>query len=233
MKKLTTYLMLPMLLFVCMSCSKDEPIETVNQDEFLKYKDITEFILNQNANSANDLKRGDNNGNGVFFVSAFSDAFPGTTWAFGIPGTNSVVYIDDPSDGRDRAIVMSDTEMMLNWNIQDPRLFVVDFNDGLVKYSNWCDENKKGLYQIRGKVGYTPYDLDGDGEYDIYAYNFNPANNDKNGVLHIKAEMNDSQVSDPFIYPQQGNCRTATEDVKMNYLSRSANGVLTTEVTFR
>ena len=86
---------------------------------------------------------------------------------------------------------------------------------------------------MRGKVGYTPYDLDGDGEYDIYAYNFNPANNDKNGILHIKATMDNSQIADPYTYPQLGNCRTATEEVKMDYLYRVANNEVKHEVTFR
>ena len=43
MKNLMYILLLS--LFVCMSCSKEEPIESMNQDELSNYMEITEFII--------------------------------------------------------------------------------------------------------------------------------------------------------------------------------------------
>jgi hypothetical protein len=228
MKKLIYLLTLS--LFVCMSCST-EGTEIMEQDDLSKYKEVNDFFKAQQSNPANELHRGGNNGNGVYFVPFISEAIEEWTLAWLVPNTSLVMYLEYPQNGEDRLLIFSGEEMMLNWTSQEPRLFMVDLNDGIVKYSNWCDENKTGFYHINGKSTWYPVDLDGDGETDIYGWN--ETTTGKNFNWRVKTTLTDSQISDTWVYPVQGVCRTATEEVAFDFKGQSRNGIDTESATFR
>jgi hypothetical protein len=228
MKKLIYLLTLSLL--VCMSCSTEET-EIMDQEDLSKFKEVNDFFKAQQANSANELHRGGNNGNGVYFVPFISDAFEEWTLAWPVPNTSLVMYLEYPQNGEDRLLIYSGEEMMLNWTSQEPRVFMVDLNDGIVKYSNWCDENKTGFFHINGKSTWYPIDLDGDGETDIYGWNLGTLG--KNFNMKVKTTVTDSQITDTWIYPVQGDCRTATEELEFTYKSNVSNGAFTETATFR
>lgn len=226
------------LLFIYMSCnvdeqidSNDEQIESVNQDDMPNYKQIAQYIIGvEDQTSSKSLNKENNNGNGVYFVPFISNDKTNWTLAWLVPNTSLVMYVEYPQNGNDRLLIFSGEEMMVNWSTQEPRLFMVDLADGIVKYSNWCDENKLGFYHFNGKSTWYPIDINGDGETDIYGWNASTL--DKNFNIVLKTTLTDSQISDTWIYPVQGECRSATENVEFNYHSQSRNGAFTETATF-
>lgn len=228
MKKLIYLLSLSLL--VCMSCSKEET-EIMIQEDLSKFKEVNDFFKSQQNNSGNKLKKGSNSGNGVYLVPFISDTFEEWTLAYLVPNTSLVMYLEYPQNGEDRLLIFSGEEMMVNWTSEEPRVFMVDYNDGIVKYSNWCDENKTGFYHMNGKSTWYPVDIDGDGETDIYSWN--PTTLGKNFNWRVKTTVTDSQLSNTWVYPVQGDCRTATEEVAFNFVGQIKNGIYTESASFR
>lgn len=227
MKKLIKYIMVMALLFI--GCQKDD-IGSANQEELtgIDFKEITEFILDQQGNLNS---KGLNNGNGIYFVPFISNATENWTLVQQVPNTSLLSFLEYPQEGEDRLIIFSGDEMMVNWTTQEPRLFMTDLNDGIVKYSNWCDENKTGFYHINGKSTWFPVDLNGDGETDIYGWDTTTL--DKNFNMKVKTTLTDSQISDTWVFPVQGDCRAATEEVEFSYQAKLSNGTFTESATFK
>jgi hypothetical protein len=228
MKKLIYLLILSLL--VCMSCSQEET-EIMSQEDLSKYEGIIEFFKDQQGNPTNEFNRGGNKGNGVYFVPFISGAIEEFTLSFIIPNTNLLAILEYPQNGEDRLLIFSGEEMMINWTSQEPRLFIVDLNNGIVKYSNWCDENKTGFFHMNGKSTWYPFDIDGDGETDIYGWN--EATLGKNFNIRIKTTLTDSQLSYNWEYPVQGDCRIATEEVTLYFNGQLKNGIYTESATLR
>lgn len=228
MKKLI-YL-LTLCLLVCMSCSKEET-EIIGQEDLSKYEEIITFFKERHDNPTNEFNRGGNNSNGVYFVPFISGAIEGATIEFIIPNTSLLAILEYPQNGEDRFMIFSEEEMMINWSSQEPRLFMVDLNDGIVKYSNWCDDNKTGFFHMNGKSTWFPIDIDGDGETDIYGWDENTLG--KNFNWRVKTTLTDSQISDTWVYPVQGDCITATEEVGFDFHGQIKNGIYTESATFR
>ncbi|MGB5420105.1 hypothetical protein [Algibacter sp.] len=246
MKKQTIYLMLLAVLFVAVSCSKDEPIESVEQtilpDEILKSEVINayafnkinafDFIKSQPLNSTLNKKSGDKDAK-PFWTSVYSNFFNEqgyVTSQIFIEGTPLLMIWDYPINGEDRIHVMGDYGKHV-WNIKQPKVFIVDFSTGvgLVKYSNWCEENRTGFFKqsISGLI--DKIDLDGDGEIDIWPIDsFHP---ESNGFGHIKTTLTDAQNSLPNEYPVQGeNCRESTTEINFDVKGFIKNGVITLKV---
>jgi len=224
------------IVALCMfGCSEsDDKLQSESEvaNEVPDFKLINEFVKGKvDQMSSKGSSKDDNNGNGVYFVPFISNAFPHEMLAWPVPDTSLVMYLEYPQDGNDRLLIFSGEEMMINWTSQEPRLFIVDLADGIVKYSNWCDENKTGFYHINGKSTWFPVDIDGDGETDIYGWNLNTL--DKNFNLKLKTTLTDSQISDTWVWPVQGDCRIATEEVKFSYKSSLSNGIFTESATFK
>ena len=233
MKTTKIYVML-LALIVCVSCSEDEQIENLNQDaqSALSFEQISDFIIERgNQTSKNSLNKGESNGNGVYFVPFISNSRTEWMLFWDLPDSNLFMVLEYPQDGEDRLLIFNEEEMMINWTVEGPRIFITDYDDGIVKYSNWCDENKTGFYHINGKSTYNPIDINGDGEIDIYGWN--PGTLGKNFNMKVKTTMTDSQITGSWEWPVQGNCKEATEEVEFNYVGKLSNGKYTQSATFK
>jgi len=234
MKNLIKYLMVFALLFT--ACQKED-IESVSQEEqsALDFKIIKEFMNGEKAKTARArLSKGDNNGNGVYFVSAITSVTNNHGFFYEIPGTEYWMALDSPSDGRDRAIILDDNNMRLNWNIRNPKLFLYNINTGITKYTaNYCDEDNTGLFHLNAVVAYTPIDINNDGVYDVYLYLLISEDNGKNGILTVKATLTDALTSDPWYFPNPEDCGTATEEIEFSYIIKAHNGEFKINATFK
>jgi len=226
MKNLIKYLMALSLLFVCMSCSKEEPIEGITQDEIVR-TDMSKFLnyLKEIHTSDSSVQKrgGENNRNEPYFVSVYSDYFDDYMIyaAFWIPGTSMSIYSLYPTDGEDRALVNGEW-IMESWNLSGPRTFIVDFNDGLIKYSNWCDDVQegRGLQRARGKL--IELDFDGDGLTDVWR--LDPYDEESDFTGFIKTTLTDAQIQEPYYFPILGECKELTTRVDLNVKIHIKNG---------
>lgn len=233
-KFLKLALFLVILFTLGCTSSDDEPqIQGLDQNNNspMEFSKIMDYIKNNDNSDNGALNKGENNGNGVYFVPFISGAFTEWTLTWDVPNTNLVMLLEYPQDGNDRLLIFSGEEMMINWTSQEPRIFITDYADGKVKYSNWCDENKTGFYHINGKSTWSPVDIDGDGKTDIYAWNLSTLG--KNFNMKVKTTLTDSQISDTWVWPVQGECREATEKVEFTYKGSLSNGRFTESATFK
>ena len=132
-------------------------------------------------------------------------------------------------NGEDRIHVMGDYGKYV-WNIKQPRVFIVDFSTGvgLVKYSNWCEGNRSGFFKLNQSGLVSQYDVDEDGQIDIWEIDsFHP---ESNGLGHLKTTLTDAQNSLPNVYPTQGDCREATTEINFDVKGFIKNGVITFKV---
>lgn len=222
MKKLIYLLSLSLL--VCMSCSKDGlqvENEVANEMYLPDYQNtidrIQMEIAKSNENGAQSRSSGENenNGNGVKIVAFYSN---GGFWTAQFPvfdkdgNLTHFFEIAFPQNGEDRALVFNDTEMMVNFTSHDPQMYLVDLRDGQV-YSNWCEEDRSGIYTARGKTGYASLP----GNPDVYWWGPNsPTTGDDNYIFHIKATLS----------PIFGSlCDTdLTESIDFSYTFQGQNG---------
>jgi len=181
--------------------------------------------LNDNA-----LFKSENNGNGVKFVAFYSD----DDWWF----ADFPIYDKDgnltqwltilfPQDGVDRALVFNETDMMVNFTSHDPRMIIWDPDSGDVLYSNFCKEDRSGLYKGRGKTGYI------NPEWAPKAYFWGPwapVEGSDNYIFNIKAT----------IYPASGKILTSwcsdspiSESVDIHYTLNGQNGKMKQTFTMR
>ena len=127
------------IMALCMfGCSEsDDKLQSESEfaNEMSNSKLIAKYIKGEEDQmSGKELSNGDNNGNGVYFVPFISNAREYWTLAWPVPNTSLVMYVEYPQDGNDRLLMFSGEEMMINWTSQEPRLFIVDLADGIVKY---------------------------------------------------------------------------------------------------
>jgi hypothetical protein len=219
MKKLIYLLTLS--LFVCLSCSKDEPIEIVNQDEMsaLEFERVPFMIQAENAKlNDNSLRKSENNGNGVYIVPFYSDD---GRWYAEFPiydqdqNLTHAIIIDFPPNGEDRALVFSETEMMVNFTSHGPRILIYEFGVGYTYYNYCYEDNRDGIYKGRGKTEYIPVDRDGDGNIDFYYWGpYAGTTADKNYIFHFKSTLTSTSAE----------CGDSTIDFSYTY--QSANGKL-------
>ena len=227
MKKLIYLLTLS--LFVCLSCSKDEPIESVEQIETSTMKS-PEFLIDQfkSSNSAKSSpNKGGNNENGVQFVSVYSDFFPDYRIyaSFGIPNTDMQVWALYPTNGEDEAKVNGDW-IMGNWTLREPRVYILDWSleTPSVIYSNWCEEEKAGYFHQSSRGKLETHDYDGDGQIDVWRLDPNHEDSDFQG--QGRTVLTDGQVYDNWPYwPTLGNCKEATTEVELSWNIHIKNGI--------
>ena len=232
MKKLVTCL-LTLIIIGCSPSNDELQIEAqfgneMSQIDFEKIYNVIDFeraIEEKNSINSKPSSENGNNGNGVFFVPFYSNYLGGNIWyaVLQIPETSLFIFIDFPQDGDDRAIVFSEDEMMVNFTSQGPRMFIRDAAQGWkVVYSNWCDENKTGLYKIRGRTTYIPVDQNNDGVVDFYWWGPNAQGTelDKNFLIHIKSALTNSHSWSPE------GCIEPTENVDLSYTIQAQNGRL-------
>ena len=124
-----------------------------------------------------------------------------------------VIIIDFPPNGEDRALVFSETQMMVNFTSHDPQMYLVDLGTGQA-YSNWCEVDRSGLYKGRGN---TEYAIKPDNP-NVYWWGPNaPVTGDDNYIFHMKATL----------YRNFANhfCATdLTESVDFSYTYQGQNG---------
>ncbi len=214
-------------LFIFGCTESDEDIEMQNvQNENIQIEGVQEFrdvvleSLYSNDGSLNKIN-GDKK-NKPFRTFEYSNYYTEQGEITGsalIPGTSLLIIWDYPIE-KDRMTVNGDIGH-INWNIREPRVFVVDFADGLVKYSNWCEDKRAGFFKetLSGKVQFINVDKDGrwiegdgnDGPYDVYR--IQPGLEDSFYYSHIRTVLTDAQNSEPRQYPEQGDCKVATREV--------------------
>ena len=178
---------------------------------------VFDIIENTKLND-NAFGKSDNNGNGVYIVPFYSDD---GRWRAFFPITDTrYMVLEFPQNGEDRALVFSETEMMVNFTSHDPRLYIVDLVEEAIIYDNWCDPDSSGLYKARIITTYIPVDRDGDGVIDFYWWGPNAPGTvmDKNGIFHVKATLT------------AGPCNVDGEPVAFSYTIQAKNGrqVITT-----
>ena len=227
MKNLITCLF-ALIIFGCTS-SDDElqfqnDLQTgITESEFNRIIDIInseDSKLNDNSLNKGDTNKEPNEGdNGVYFVPIYSNNVYNGIWyiVWAIPNSDLEVIVDFPQNGDDRAIVFSENEFMANYTIQGPRVFIWDKANAEVKYSNFCDDNKTGIYSMRTKAEYLPIDQDGDGVTDIYLWGQRWQSTDKNGRMHVRTTLTDA-------HSFRGDCPMPTEEVDFSFVLQTHNG---------
>jgi len=215
-----------LVLLACASSENDfysESLSTIEQPVpfTMKFHDLIQQVtvkLNDNA-----LFKNENNGNGIKIVAFYlDDGF----WLADFPiynkrgETTQILTIAFPQDGVDRALLFSETDMMVNFTSQDPRLFIWDTATKAVVYSNWCEEDRSGFYKGRGKTGYVNPDWTPKA---FFWGPFAPVQGDDNYIFNIKATL----------YPASGKieehgmvCKYSplSESVAISYTFQGQNG---------
>ena len=241
MKKQTIYLMLLAVLFVAVSCSKDAPIESVEQtilpDGILEFEPNNAYYFNNafDFNKSHPLnntlnKKGGDKATKPYWTAVYSNIFNEQGQAFfeiPIIGTNLIIIYDYPINGEDRIHVKGDYGNYV-WNIKQPRVFIVDTATGLVKYSNWCEDNRTGFFKMNLRGLVDQYDVDGDGQTSVWQ--IEPFHPESNGLLHIKTTLTDAQNSEPEDYPVQDDCRASTMDINFDVMANVKNGTISLKV---
>ena len=235
MKKLI-YL-LAFSLFVCLSCSKDEPIENVEQSilqediSVIENSTFFDFIMTSN-NSDNNVtyKNSEDKRTKPYWSAEYSNFFNEQgriTARFRIPDTDLLIIYDYPINGEDR-IHINGEYGHITWNIKEPKVFAVDLSTGLVIYSNWCEENRTGFFQetFSGKV--FEQDLSGDGEIDVWQLRACHEGSKVN--VHIKTTLTDSQISRPWEWPNQGECKETTTEIDFDFQLKVKNNIYRAKV---
>jgi len=216
-----------LFIFGCTSSDDNFDSESLSANEMSApdYQKIYDMGYLGNAKLNDDnLFKGGNNGNGVISVAFYSNA--GLWWAeFPIYNKGGdlthLLIVDFPQNGEDRALVFSETEMMVNFNSHGPRMFLVELGVGIT-HSNHCDEDRNGIYKGRVKTTYNGYDLSepSDGIIDLYHWGPNAEGTvmDKNFIFHIKSTLTDAHSFNPNF------CPDPTESIEFSYTFQSANG---------
>lgn len=215
-----------LILSTCASSDNDFPSESLSKIKqpapfTMKFHDLIQQVtikLNENA-----LFKNENNGNGVKIVAFYSDD---GFWLADFPiynkrgETTQILTIAFPQDGVDKALVFSETDMMVHFTSHDPRLYIWDTETSAVVYSNWCEEDRSGLYNGRGKTGYVNPNWE---QKAFFWGPFAPLEGDDNYIFNIKATL----------YPVSGKiyepgvvCKYSplSESVAISYTFQGQNG---------
>ncbi len=228
--KLTLFIA-ALFIFGCTSSDDGFPSESSSENE-MSTPDLEKFydmiVLGNTKLNDDTLFKGENNGNGVEIVAFYSnDGF--WTASFPIMDKGGILthwcVIVFPQNGEDRALVFSETEMMVNFNSHDARMFIITSDWEQVVYSNWGEEDVSGLYKGRGKTGYVHP------EWAPNAYYwgpFAPVIGDDNYIFHIKSTL----------YPTNGggnpwNYSSESETVEFSYTLNGQNGKMKQTSTIR
>jgi len=218
-----------LFIFGCTSSDDDFDSESssANETSQLEYERVPFMVQSENAKlNDNSLRKSENknNGNGVYIVPFYSDN-PGWFAEFPIEDQDGklthVLVIDFPLNGEDRALVFSETEMMVNFNSQGPVMYIYELGVG-VTYHSYC-KVRDGFYKGRIKTTYIGRDYyePFDGVIDNYWWGPGtkdepvPTVTDKNGRFHVKATLSSTS----------GSCGDSTIDFSYTY--QIANGKIT------
>ena len=229
--KILTLTVLALLLMASCQSENDDGFDSksasANEMSAPDYQKIYDMRYLGNAKLNDDnLFKGDNNGNGAISVAFYSESGTGLWFAefpiFDKGGNQThVLVVDFPQNGEDRALVFSETEMMVNFNSHGPRMFLVEFGVGIT-HSNHCDEDRNGIYKAKVKTTYNGYDLSEPSDGVIDLYHWGPFARgtvmDKNFIFHIKSTLTDAHSFDP------NECPDPTESIEFSYTLQSANG---------
>lgn len=168
-----------------------------------------------------------------YWAAEYSYFFTEQGWivgAFRIPNSDLVYVYDYPINGEDRIHVQGDWGHM-TWNDKEPKVFIYDLNTGLTVYSNWCEENRTGFFQENLSGLIDEYDFSGDGETDVWRIGVGPNHNpDSHGEVHIKTTLTDGQISQPWVWPVQGECKEATTEVNFDVIGWVKNGHISLKI---
>ncbi len=204
--KYSIKLCLAAMVLFSISCSKEEPIESITQDEIVS-TDMSKFLnyLKELHSSDSSVQKrgGENNGNAPFFVHVASD-YPELfeiIAVIGIPNTTLVIYSHYPINGEDNALINGEW-IMANWTTSATKTFIIDFADGLIKYSNWCEDNKEGVAHLNIRAKLIETDRDQDGITDWYHWDINAEDSGVNA--HGTFTLTDAQIQQPWAWPVEG-----------------------------
>ena len=212
--KFLTLIVLTLLLMVSCQSESDDGMDSestfANEIPSHNIERFMEIIGNTKSND-NALNKSENNGNGVYIVPFYSDDGRWRAF-FPIEGLKYMV-LEFPQNGEDRALVFSETEMMVNFTSHDPQMYLYEFSTGQL-YSNWCEPDASGLFKGRGKTGYVRPDW----APNAYFWGpFAPVEADDNYIFHIKATLHPTFVSHP--------CATVLdESIDFSYTLNGQNG---------
>jgi len=227
MKQQTKYLMLLMLLFVALSCSKDQPIELVEQtllkDDVPKFKPINNYDFSEVYKpKSNDLS---NKKERNFWTNVWSNFYTQGDIIGVIPilGTDLYFVWEYPLEGQQDRIQIKGDYGHYKWNTKQPKVFIFNNSTGLVTYSNWCEENRTGFFKENLKGLVIESDEDEDGQTDIWR--ISPFHPESNGIGHIKTTLTDGQLNVP-VYPGQEDCSDPTTEINFEVLGIIKNGVI-------
>ena len=218
------------IILISLSCENDnyepynEEVEASTNDkvEALTPMKFSPEVLDYLSKSHHAAKIRNNNNDRPYWVAMYSDFLPDfeVFYTLPVPNTDMVMYFKVPTDGMDRALVKGDW-IMTNWNVLKPYIFIADFSAGppSVIYSNWCEEDRTGHWQIQFRGQLSEFDLDGDGLTDIWEPDF------ANGGGSTKTDVTDSQIANPGEFPSLGNCEVATTKIGVQGTIRVKDGV--------
>lgn len=231
-KKYTLLLFATILILSACTSSEDEiemqgihknelDQDELDQDELERVPFMWQ-ALNSNLNDTN-LFKSENNEKGVKIVAFYSNA--GNWYGdFPIYDENGILIqfltILFPQNGVDRALVFNETDMMVNFTSHDPKMFIWNVSTGLVVYSNWCEDDRNGLYKGRGKTGY----INPEWAPEAYFWGpFAPVEGDDNYNFMIKGTL---YPASGYIYEPGGVCKyfPTSESVEINYMLVGQNG---------
>ena len=157
-------------------------------DEDILMQSIQLNKSNQNELSNPDISKilgyyNDIYGNGLDCVLLHRESVvnPSFLGFIPIPNTHMLMIINYPIDSMKMA-QSKEVKLSINSELSGPRVFIVDTTNGLVKYSNWCDEFRTGSSRQNNGFKLIGKDVDGDGITDFYTYNLHHIDSELTGA---------------------------------------------------
>lgn len=170
-------------------------------DEDILMQSIQVNQYNQNELRNPDISKilgyyNDIYGNGLDCVLLHreSDVNPSFLGFIPIPNTHMLMIINYPIESLNMTR-SKEVKLSINRELIGPRVFIVDTNNGLIKYSNWCDEFRTGSSRQNNRFKLIGKDVDGDGITDFYTYDLHHIDSDLTGAG--ETTLTNTQVFEP------------------------------------
>ena len=170
-------------------------------DEDILMQSIQVNQLNQNELRNPDISKilgyyNDIYGNGLDCVLLHreSDVNPSFLGFIPIPNTHMLMIINYPIESLNMT-QSKEVKLSINRELSGPRVFIVDTTNGLIKYSNWCDEFRTGSSSQNNRFKLIGKDVDGDGITDFYTYDLHHIDSDLTGAG--ETTLTNTQVIEP------------------------------------
>lgn len=170
-------------------------------DEEILMQSIQINKLNQNELSNPDISKilgyyNEIYGNGLDCVLLHRESIvnPSFLGFIPIPNTHMLMIINYPIDSM-HMTQSKEVKLSINSELNGPRVFIVDTTNGLVKYSNWCDEFRTGSSYQNNRFKLIGKDVDGDGITDFYTYDLHHIDSDLTGAG--ETTLTNTQVFEP------------------------------------